>query len=458
MNYTQYLQGGDSIQTPMSDEQALAMQKQKDAQAAEAIKSNPSILDKAIQNYGEDAPAFIKHMIDVAAENQDEQLLEILKPYAEKFNISAFRCGGKVRAKVKKAKCGKKMEKGGEALIKKEAKGGKPCPCTLHKVGGKLIEVDCNGIPVAKNGAVLYAKPGNELPPATASEEVKNYMTVKPISKAMPFSDQWFGDLGKAFVNKIWGTPTPVKKEVTSNEPVVGSPEWIAQQRKNQEAYYQTPEGQAAQQRADQVIAAQRQAETEAARRAQEEAARAAAIRERNAFGAGKQGKFGGLTYDEALVRQNEMLAAKDQGFNVDLGRWGADGKWGNQSRSEWERYQQWKTAQSAQPQMSAGERFVTERYNSVRPWQDAELQNMDADQAIHLKAPDYNRWISLHFNQAQSKPYVAPTTPVLNQNAFRKDVYNFSTARAPFTQINPIVAIRKDGGKFISYKDYLKL
>ena len=86
-----------------------------------------------------------------------------------------------------------------------------------------------------------------------------------------------------------------------------------------------------------------KQAEAEDAK-AQEKAARDAVIRERNAFGAGKQGKFGGLTYDQALARQREMQAA--EGFNVDLGRWGADGKWGNQSRNEWERYQQWKAGQ----------------------------------------------------------------------------------------------------------------
>lgn len=436
MNYTQYLQGGDSIQAPMSDEQTLAIQKQKDAQAAEAIKSNPSILDKAIQDYGEDAPAFIKHMIDVAAENQDEQLLEILKPYAEKFNISAFRCGGKVRAKVKKAKCGKKMEKGGETPIKKEAKGGKPCPCTLHKVGGKLIEVDCNGIPVAKNGAVLYAKPGNQLPPATASEGVKNYMTAKPISKAMTFSDQWFGDLGKAFVNKMnnwqqnlqqknpdfWGASASVKKEVTSNEPVVESPEWLAQQRKNQQAHYQTPEG---------------QAEAEAARKAQEEAARIAAIRERNTFGAGKQGKFGGLTYDEALARQNEMLAAKDQGFNVDLGRWGTDGKWGNQSRSEWERYQQWKADQELAALKTQNSRLQRIKPAALNPTR-ITVDNSTATAPLAVtRNGDIVRTSSLTPGQALSQ---------LNTPAWEEYT----------RRLRQGILSSKNGGK-MSYADYLK-
>jgi len=76
--------------------------------------------------------------------------MSIVGPLLEQAQqITAHKCGGKVRAKIKKARCGKKMEKGGEAPIKKEVKGGKqPCPCTLHKVGGKLIEVDCSGIPV----------------------------------------------------------------------------------------------------------------------------------------------------------------------------------------------------------------------------------------------------------------------------------------------------------------------
>lgn len=107
-----------------------------------------------------------------------------------------------------------------------------------------------------------------------------------------------------------------------------------------------------------------------------------ATINWRNNFGEGKQGKFGGLTYNEALARQKEMQAAKAQGFNVDLGRWGADGKWGKQSQKEWERYQLWKTN--------------------------------------------------------------------------RKDIYDPSAARAPYAQVNPIVAANKIGGK-INYQKIFK-
>ena len=350
MNYSQYLQGGGSMQAPMSDEQALAHKKEVDNQMAEAIKQNPASLDQAVQEYGDNAPSFIKHMIDVAAENQDEELLEILKPYAEKFNIMSFRCGGKVRAKIKKACSGKKMEKGGEAPIKKEAKGEKPCPCTLHKVGGKLIEVDCNGVPVAKNGAVLKAQLGWKVPVDTGKpaymydleahrdpllDGIIAYKSLQDKQKAEAAA-QARAQKQKEFENTFvggginYGRKNPFQVVRESMTP------------KEQSAYNPYAELQ-------QSLAAKRQAAlTEQAKErvAAQAAASAPQTTQKNTFGTGKQGKFGGLTYDEALARQNEMLAAKAQGFNVDLGRWGADGKWGNQSRSEWERYQQWKADQ----------------------------------------------------------------------------------------------------------------
>jgi hypothetical protein len=73
----------------------------------------------------------------------------------------------------------------------------------------------------------------------------------------------------------------------------------------------------------------------------------------RSTFGAGKSGKFGGLTYDQALARQQEMLNA--EWFNANLGTSGAtrrgdDGMWGSISQREWDRYQSELQARNAQP------------------------------------------------------------------------------------------------------------
>lgn len=407
MNYAQYLQDGG--EAPMSDEQALELQKQKDAELIETIKQNPDSLPKMIEEYGEDAPSFVKHIVDLATENQDRDLAELIAPFAEQLNI--FKCGGKVRAKVKKACGGKKLEKGAKVPMAKKG----ICPCQLKRVGGRLIEVDCNGIPVAKNGAVLYARDG---------DVVKNYMTEKQYSPS-----EVIGTIGSVipgynlfvrndvdgkivsgwnkFVNRMnrwerglqqadsdfWGTPASVKKEVAANQPAVESPEWLAQQRKNQEVYLQTPEGQAAVAKADEEIA-KKQAAAEAERRAQEVAAR------RNAFGAGKQGTFGGLTYDEALKRQREMQAAKAQGFNVDLGRWGADGKWGRQSSGEWERYQKWKADQTAAQELANMKAENTNLTKLVEPQKkyffagSEDLLNVPASK-VEVTVPSVNKFIA---------------------------------------------------------------
>lgn len=62
-------------------------------------------------------------------------------------NLEKEKCGGKAK-KATKASNGSKMK----------------CPCTLKRVGGKLIEVDCYGIPVAKKGTkVKKCFEGDEL-------------------------------------------------------------------------------------------------------------------------------------------------------------------------------------------------------------------------------------------------------------------------------------------------------
>lgn len=110
-----------------------------------------------------------------------------------------------------------------------------------------------------------------------------------------------------------------------------------------------------------------------------------------------------------------------------------------------------WNAAkQKAAPTISPAEKFVKDGYASGRPWQDAELQNMEGSSALYLNPEDYNRWRQLQFGQVQPAEYVAPAAPVLNANAPRKDIYNLATAQAPYAQVNPIVAAKKVGGKVV--------
>lgn len=108
--------------------------------------------------------------------------------------------------------------------------------------------------------------------------------------------------------------------------------------------------------------------------------------------------------------------------------------------------FDEWNAAKqkATVPAMSPAEKFVKDGYASGRPWQDAELQNMEGSSALYLNQDDYLRWQGLQFGLRQARPYVAPAEPakpVLNPNAPRKDIYNPSTAVAPRAQVNPIVA-----------------
>lgn len=143
MNYAQYLQQGG--QAPSIEEQVASL-----VQAA--MQGDQQANDQISQ-------------IMQAAEQGDpkaQQLAQLIQQVAQKLQEAqpeAMKCGGKVRAKIKKACGGKKLEEGDK--IKKAKKG---CPCTLHRIGGKLVEVDCNGIPIAKNGIkIAKFQPGGNV-------------------------------------------------------------------------------------------------------------------------------------------------------------------------------------------------------------------------------------------------------------------------------------------------------
>ena len=73
--------------------------------------------------------------------SQRPELKDVVQQIAAELQVTqTMKCGGS----VKKKQMGNKINR-----KKMMAKGG--CPCMLHKVGGKLIEVDsCTGLPVRK--------------------------------------------------------------------------------------------------------------------------------------------------------------------------------------------------------------------------------------------------------------------------------------------------------------------
>lgn len=134
MNYSQYLQEGGAAENQMG---------QVVSQVIAALKQNPEETLKKLREMGE----------------QGEQLFEMAvqsDPELQEMFSQSMKCGGKVRTKVKKAKCGKKLQEGDK--IKKVSTG---CSCQLKKVGGRLIEVDsCTGMPIHRDGGVMKFQPG----------------------------------------------------------------------------------------------------------------------------------------------------------------------------------------------------------------------------------------------------------------------------------------------------------
>ncbi len=129
MNYSQYLQAGGTAEDQTQ---------QIVAQVIAALKQDPEATMKKLQEMGEQG----KQLFELALQ-ADPELQEMFS--------QSMKCGGAVRAKVKKAKCGKKLENGDK--IQKASTG---CTCQLKRVGGKLIEVDsCTGLPIHKSGGVM---------------------------------------------------------------------------------------------------------------------------------------------------------------------------------------------------------------------------------------------------------------------------------------------------------------
>lgn len=162
MNYAQYLQdGGKADQFTEEQVQVIkAMQPYGEAfkqSPGGAIEMAANELHFDIQS-PTDVSDFLAGLLSYADLVGDGSLKNDIQKFVngdgQKLIQEApvFRkCGGKVRAKVRKACGGKKLEKGAKVPVEK--KGG--CPCQYRRVGGRIQLVDCNGIPVAKNGAVL---------------------------------------------------------------------------------------------------------------------------------------------------------------------------------------------------------------------------------------------------------------------------------------------------------------
>ena len=323
MNYSQYLQQGGGIENQIAQlvQAALSGDQQANSQIEQIMQ--------AAQKGDKQAQQIAQMIQQIAQQLQGEQ--------GESAQTEAMKCGGKMRAKVKKAACGKKMQMGAE--IKKSKK---VCACQLKKVGGKLIEVDgCTGLPIHRDGgSVNKFQPGGTIYVNRGGNRV-DFDHNKDVQGLHDYEYYINRDgknkmYAKGKDGKIYSADNTFWDMLGGGDNFSGWEELSGEDLTNAQKYFKS-ETPYISDKVDSGRVYQTKAEADAA-----------ASRATSGFGAGLAGTRGGLTYDQALARQKEMLNA--QGFNAQLrGRNnGADGIWGNTSQSEWNRYQQWKQDQAA--------------------------------------------------------------------------------------------------------------
>lgn len=183
----------------------------------------------------------------------------------------------------------------------------------------------------------------------------------------------------------------------------------------------------------------------------------------RDTFGAGKSGKFGGLTYDQALARQQEMLNA--EWFNANLGTSGAtkrgdDGMWGRTSQREWDRYQSELQTRNAQ----AAEAAQIEQMEQSGPLStvsgqktNQELLGLSAGQAMStLSRPDYERWMKLNsYQTGRNAALVYNGTRYDDENAYNAAVDAETMRTAPQFDIQAALNTRGKRKRNALYSDY---
>lgn len=136
---------------------------QQESQLRKVIASLTSLVKRA-HNKDEEAKAQITAiladeqaapMLDMVRQMAPELVQEmeslVQTPMAQNGGVveylQSLKCGGKMKKKTKKAEEGAELnEKKPYLKTKRLAKGGKgACPCSLKRIGGTIVEVDCEG-------------------------------------------------------------------------------------------------------------------------------------------------------------------------------------------------------------------------------------------------------------------------------------------------------------------------
>ena len=411
MNYSQYLQQGGGIENQIAQlvQAALSGDQQANSQIEQIMQ--------AAQKGDKQAQQIAQMIQQIAQQLQGEQ--------GESAQTEAMKCGGKMRAKVKKAACGKKMEVGAE--IKKSKK---VCACQLKKVGGKLIEVDgCTGLPIHRNGgSVNKFQPGGELTfwqkysqtkPINIQQFARTYLSDQAIGNAIKrgwnAADKYLNE--NVFTGSFWqnGPSKPVQ-QVTPNEraSMNGAGNQPLTQKEVNQAIAQSREGvKKIQPTTIQIDNSSVNESTVTPEPKTETKKEVPVVDNQLAL----KNWYNRYTPEQ---QRNIQLALQRAGY--DIGKYGADGKIGNDTIRAIRKFQQ---DNKLLLDGKAGE-------NTLR-----------------------KLWDIAYTGKSYATDAVIPSA--VNLNSIRKDIYNPATTSTPYAQINPMIAANKQGGS-LTYAQFLGL
>lgn len=424
MNYTKYLQTGGELGMPTSKYNLT--NKDVDSLIGKILNGDKEaaaiFVDSAVND---PENAWVREAINgamMAAEQGDQsaqQFLGVITPMLAEKGINL--------------KQSPQLEKAGGNIPSGKAKqnGKYRCPCMLKKVGGKIIEVNScdDSIAKAKNGMKLpkFKEPAGKLTfwqryaqtkPMSIQEFARTYLSDQAIGNAIKkgwnAADKYLNE--NVFAGSFWqnGPSKPVQ-QVTPNE------------RASMNGAGNQP---LTQEEADQVIAQRREGSTKIQPTAIEiesplnnESAVAPEPQTETKKEAPAVDNQLALKnwYNRYTTEQQRNIQLALQRAGYDIGKYGADGKIGNDT------------------------------IKAIRKFQQDNKLLVDGKVGRDTLG---KLWDIAYKGKSYATGAITPSA--VNLDAPRQDIYNPATATAPYAQVNPIVAANKQGG-IISYAQYLR-
>ena len=424
MNYTKYLQTGGELGMPTSKYNLT--NKDVDSLIGKILNGDKEaaaiFVDSAVND---PENAWVREAINgamMAAEQGDQsaqQFLGVITPMLAEKGINL-----KQSPQLKKA--------GGNIPSGKAKQNGKyGCPCMLKKVGGKIIEVNScdDSIAKAKNGMKLpkFKEPAGKLTfwqryaqtkPMSIQEFARTYLSDQAIGNAIKkgwnAADKYLNE--NVFAGSFWqnGPSKPVQ-QATPNE------------RASMNGAGNQP---LTQEEADQVIAQRREGSTKIQPTAIEikiPLNNESAVAPEPQTGTKKEAPAVDNQlalknwYNRYTTEQQRNIQLALQRAGYDIGKYGADGKIGNDT------------------------------IKAIRKFQQDNKLLVDGKVGRDTLG---KLWDIAYKGKSYATGAITPSA--VNLDAPRQDIYNPATATAPYAQVNPIVAANKQGG-IISYAQYLR-